>query len=98
MSEQHEEKMAEISGGDNSTAIKMLCTFLFGIVLAGAGAFFAYPHDLPTKSDVASNQAEVQSQMTALQAQVNEETIQLTNIRIWEAKISYKLGIPDPPQ
>lgn len=79
---------------DNS-AIKMLCSFFAGIILAGLGAFFAYPHDLPTKADIASMQTNEQTQLDKMVAQQTLEQDEVTTLRVNMARIMLKLNIPD---
>jgi hypothetical protein len=82
--------------------LRMLTSFLCGIVLTGLGAYFAYPHDLPTKNDLGAMETSIEKQMSETQAQV--ATIQaqnaslqdeLTEVRITQAKVDFKLGISE---
>ena len=52
----------EIDLGKPNT-LGMLTTFLAGIVMTGIGAFLGYPHDLPTKTDIANLQNTIQQEI-----------------------------------
>ena len=77
----------------DSAGLKMLTSFFGGVILAGIGAFIGYPHDLPTRADVESLQAETHSQLATLQATQAVEESEITILRINLAKISAKLNI-----
>ena len=76
------------------SGLKMLCSFLIGIVVSGMGAFIAYPHDLPTKADLSTLQSTTQAQLSVLQATQTVEEAEITTLRINIAKISAKLNVP----
>lgn len=91
---------------DPNSALKVICSFLSGVVLCGLGAFITYPHDLVTKTDLANWQEQTQQQMTNLQTSMaanhsadaateQAQQDELTKIRLQMARIDYKLGIPD---
>ena len=40
-----------------------LTSFLAGIVITGIGAFLGYPHDMPTKADIANLQQTIQQEI-----------------------------------
>lgn len=81
----------------DSTGLKMLTTFFAGIILTGAAAFIAYPHDLPTKADIEKLQQQTGGQLEEMQKQNNAEENEITSLRIELAKIAFKLHIEDSP-
>jgi hypothetical protein len=85
------------NGTTDSTALKVIISFLTGIVMTGAAAFIAYPHDLPTKNDVQAGQVQTQKQLDTMQAQINLEEDEITTLRINVAKIAAKLNVHDGP-
>jgi hypothetical protein len=83
------------NGVKNGTGVKMLATFFAGIIITGLAAFLAYPHNLPTSADMDKNTQQLEQQINSLQSQMNLQNTELTTIRIRQAKIAFKLGIPD---
>ena len=82
----------------NDTGMKMLCSFFVGIILTGLGAYIGYPHDLPTKADLAIIAAQTQKQNDEVNAQQAAEETQITSLRIEVGKIADHLHIPDESQ
>lgn len=76
------------------SALRSLVSFMAGIILTGLGAFLAYPHDLPTKADLAVAQASSQKQLDEMQAEVTLEENEVTTLRVNMARIMLKLNIP----
>jgi hypothetical protein len=77
------------------SGLKMVTSFFGGLILAGLGAFIAYPHDLPTKTDLANLQASTQRELEVMQALNDTERDQITDLRVNVAKIAAKLNIAD---
>ena len=82
-----------MNGSD--TGLKMLASFFAGIILTGIGAFLGYPHDLPTKQDVATLQQTTDKQLEIMQTQADIEKNEITALRVNVARIALKLNIPE---
>lgn len=74
---------------------QLMASFLGGVVIAGVAAFIAYPKDLPTKSDLAASQQQIQKEIDLLTQTELAQQQQQVAIVVDIAKIKEKLGIGD---
>lgn len=81
--------------GDSNVALKVICSFMGGIIITILAAWLAWPHDLATHADMVAIQTSFQQQLTAQQTEINAEHDRVSTDERVISRIAEKLGIDD---
>lgn len=83
---------------DANPAMKMLTSFMAGIILTGVGAFLAYPHNVVSKDDLRNALTPIQTQIDDLSKSTGTNNGKLSDLRVEIGRIEEHLGLEEGHQ